>query len=91
MKVQEVKYLSDYTIGIKFEDGVSGTIQLNDLVEKGIFKVLQDKTEFTKVYTTGYAIAWSNKLEIDATTIYSEITGKHFGDIISPKFTYATN
>jgi len=91
MKVQEVKYLFDYTISIKFEDGVSGTIQLNDLVEKGIFKVLQDKSEFAKVYTNGYSIAWSNELQIDVTTIYSELTGKHFGEILSPKLTHATN
>jgi hypothetical protein len=91
MKVQEVKYLSDYTISIKFEDGVSGTIQLNDLVQKGIFKLLQDKSEFAKVYTNGYSIAWSNELEIDATAIYSDLTGKNFGDILNPKFTHATN
>ena len=72
MKVQEVKYLSDYNISVKFEDGVSGTVQLNDLVEKGIFKVLQDKNQFAKVYTNGHSIAWSNELEIDAITIYSE-------------------
>ena len=91
MKVQEVKYISDYTISIKFDDGVNGTIQLNDLVQNGIFKVLQDKSEFAKVYTNGYSIAWSNELEIDATTIYSELTGKNFGEIISPKLTHATN
>ncbi len=91
MKVQEVKYISDYTISIKFDDGVNGTIQLNDLVQNGIFKVLQDKSEFAKVYTNGYSIAWSNELEIDATTIYSELTGKHFGEILSPKLTHATN
>ena len=91
MKVQEVKYISDYIISIKFDDGVSGTIQLNDLVDKGIFKVLQDKNQFAKVYTNGYSIAWSNELEIDATTIYSELTGKHFGEILSPKLTHATN
>ena len=91
MKVQEVKYLSDYIISIKYDDGVSGTIQLNDLVEKGIFKVLQDKSEFAKVYTNGYSIAWSNELEIDATTIYSELTGKNFGEILSPKLSHATN
>lgn len=73
MKIQEVKYLSDYAIHIKFEDGVVGTIQLNDLDEKGIFKVLQDKNQFAKAYTNGYSIAWSNELEIDATTIYSEL------------------
>jgi hypothetical protein len=91
MKVLEVKYLSDYTISIKYEDGVVGTIQLNDLVEKGIFKVLQDKNQFAKVYTNGYSIAWSNELEIDATTIYSELTGKQFGEILTPKLSHASN
>lgn len=78
MKVREVKYIADYTISIKFDDGINGTIQLNDLVQKGIFKLLQDKSEFAKVYTNGYSIAWSNELEIDAITIYAELTGKHF-------------
>jgi hypothetical protein len=91
MKVQEVKYVADYTISVKFDDGVTGTIELNDLVEKGIFKVLQDKNHFAKVYTNGYSIAWSNELEIDATAIYSKITGKHFGEILNPKLTHATN
>jgi hypothetical protein len=91
MKVQEVKYIADYTINIKFDDGISGTIQLNDLVQKGIFKVLQDKNQFAKVYTNGYSIAWSDELEIDATKIYSDLTGKNFGEILSPKLTHATN
>lgn len=91
MKVQEVKYISDYIISIKFHDGIAGTIQLNDLVQKGIFKELQDKSQFAKVYTNGYSIAWPNELEIDATTIYSELTGKHFGEILSPKLLHASN
>ena len=91
MKVREVKYITDYNISIKFDDGVNGTIQLSDLVQKGIFKVLQDKNEFAKVYTNGYSIAWSNELEIDATTIYSELTGKNFGEILTPKLSHATN
>ena len=91
MKIQEVKYISDYIISIKFADGVNGTIELNDLVQKGIFKVLQDKNQFAKVYTNGYSIAWSNELEIDATKIYSDLTGKHFGEILSPKLTHASN
>lgn len=91
MKVLEVKYLSDYTISIKFDDGVNGTIELNDLVQKGIFIVLQDKNQFAKVYTNGSSVAWSNELEIDATTIYSELTGKHFGEILTPKLSHASN
>ena len=91
MKVQEVKYLSDYTIRITFDDGVSGIVQLNELVEKGIFIPLQDKTQFAKVYSTGYSIAWSKELEIDANAIYAEITGKHFGESLHPASFYATN
>lgn len=83
MKIQEVKYITDYTISIKFDDSVNRTIQLSGLVQKGIFKVLQDKNQFAKVNTNGYSIAWSNELEIDATTIYSELTGKNFGEILS--------
>ncbi len=91
MKILEVKYLNDYNISVKFEDGISGTIHLNDLVTKGIFQSLQDKTIFAKVFTTGYSIAWSNELEIDALNIYSEITGKNFGEIMNPKLSYASN
>jgi hypothetical protein len=91
MKIQDVKYISEYIISIKFDDGVNGTIELNDLVQKGIFKVLQDKNQFAKVYTNGYSIAWSNELEIDATKIYSDLTGKNFGEILSPKLTHASN
>lgn len=76
MKVKDVKYLQGYSILVSFEDGTNGIIQLNDLVEKGVFRELQDQTKFSKVYTTGYSIAWSDQLEIDAASIYAEISGK---------------
>lgn len=56
-----------------------------------IFEVLKDKAKFEKVYTTGYSIAWSKELEMDALSIYLDITGKHFGDISHSKFTYAAD
>jgi hypothetical protein len=91
MKVTGVKYLTDYCINVSFDDGVSGIVNLENLVQKGIFKVLQDKTLFEKVYTTGYSIAWSEALEIDTTAIYLEITGKNWGDLYESRFSYATD
>jgi hypothetical protein len=91
MKVTAVEYVSDYSISVSFEDGVKGVVDLSELVEKGIFKVLQDKKEFAKVYSNGYAVAWSDELEIDATSIYLDITGKHFGEIAHPIFSYAAD
>ncbi len=91
MKVEEVIYKSDFTIQVKFNDGVVGYIQLNELVEKGIFQELKDLNKFSKVYSTGYSIAWSDELEIDAATIYAEITEKSIGEVIKPKLIYASN
>jgi hypothetical protein len=90
MKISSVNYMVDYTIHVEFEDGVKGDINLSDLVSSGIFRELKDSHRFAQVYTTGYSIAWSEELEIDAATIYSEITGKDPYNYFS-KQSYATN
>lgn len=91
MKVSDVKYLKDYIISITFEDGIVGTIDLSDLVNQGIFSVLKDKEQFSKIFTTGYSIGWSEELEIDIAEIYSEISGKNPGEFFNTNISYATN
>lgn len=76
MKAVEVLPLENYSISVSFEDGVNGVVNLSELVKQGIFQVLQDVNLFLKVYTTGYSIAWSEELEIDALTIYAELLKK---------------
>ncbi len=73
MKAVDVMPLENYKIKVGFEDGVSGIIDLNSLIEKGIFKTLKNKQLFNAVYTDGSAIAWSDELEIDAANIYAKI------------------
>ena len=73
MKVTDVKVAGGYKIKVAFDDGVSGTVDLNDLVQKGIFQQLKDRDAFQNVYTDGSAIAWSDELEIDAANVYAEI------------------
>jgi hypothetical protein len=76
MKVLSVKPLPEYQLNVASDDGVSGTVDLKGFIEKGIFSVLKDAQAFNKVYTKSYAIAWSDELEIDALTVYAEISGK---------------
>jgi high-affinity K+ transport system ATPase subunit B len=73
MKAIDVKPLDGNKIKVVFNDGVSGVIDLNDLIGKGIFQQLKDEVLFRKVYIDGSAIAWSPELEIDADNIYAEI------------------
>jgi hypothetical protein len=76
MKIESVYFVEGYTLHVKFQDGIEGDVDLSDLVSEGIFKVLQDKELFSKAYTNGYSLAWSDELEIDADNLYLEITGE---------------
>ena len=73
MKAIHVKALEGYKIEVTFDDGVSGSVDLSDLVQKGIFQELKVGNAFKSVHTDGAAIAWSDELEIDAENIYAEI------------------
>jgi len=85
MKVIKVEGLPLYKVNVLFDDGVGGNIDLKELTQKGIFKVLNDEALFKKVYTTGYSIAWSDELEIDAVNIYSKLTAKNPQEILVAK------
>jgi hypothetical protein len=91
MKVLSVKPLTGYQLAVAFDDGVSGTVDLKAFIDKGIFSVLKDAQTFNKVYTNSYAIAWSDELEIDALTVYAEISGKKPEDIPFDNFSHASN
>jgi hypothetical protein len=91
MQVQQVIYKGNYTIQVSFVDGTTGIVDLSDLVQKGIFGKLKDQVLFAKVYTTGYSVAWSEELEIDAAAIYAELSGKNPAEAFTSIPSYATN
>ncbi len=91
MKVKEVNYVGDYTLHVVFEDGVEGDLKLDHLVEDGVFEVLKDKEAFSKAFTKGRSIAWSEELEIDADAVYMGLTGKGLEDFMPVKDSYAEN
>jgi len=75
IKPIEVKALTRYKIWVKFEDGVSGEVDLSDSAGKGIFKFWNEGDNFEKVFInkeTG-GIAWNNELEICPDTVYEQI------------------
>jgi|GEM_PF-1465292 len=76
MKIISLSPLPDYKLDIKFEDGVSGEIELRGFIEKGIFSVLKNEDSFNRVYSNGYSVAWSDELEIDALVVYAKLLNK---------------
>ena len=85
----KVTPLPDYSIAVEFSDGVSGEVNLSQLVGKGVFKAWDDVERFNSVYVDEYgAIAWGDELDICADSLYMEITGltveEFLGKIQSP-------
>ena len=66
-----------YKIHVEYDDGVSGDVELRELVGKGVFAALEDATLFEAV-TVGEQgqIRWTDDLEICADAVYLQVTGK---------------
>ena len=75
----EVHPQSDYRLYLKFEDGITGTVALNQLIQfSGIFEPLQDPAYFDTVKLNPEigTIHWPNGADLDPDVLYAEITGQ---------------
>ena len=71
-----------YRVWLEYSDGVTGEVDLSDLVGRGVFAVWNEPGCFEKVYIDSFgAVAWSYDLEICPDALYMEITGKSFEEL----------
>ena len=76
----EVKPRAGYRIWLRYSDGVSGEIDLSDLVGQGVFRAWNERGSFDKVYVAPHgSIAWSPDIEICPDALYVDLTGKTMG------------
>lgn len=90
MKAISVTPLPEYQLQVTFDDGVSGVVDLKDLLQTTVFSVLKDEQRFNKVGFDQSAIFWSDEMEIDLRNIYMELGNKSFDDLFG-NFKYASN
>ena len=70
------KYIKDYEVELKFENGKKGIVDFNQFLEKGgIFKKLKDKKYFKKFYVNKElgTICWPDSQDIAPETLYSKL------------------
>jgi hypothetical protein len=77
--IVEARAIGGYRLYIRFEDGVDGEINLEELVEfKGVFEVLADPAEVAKVkvdHELG-TICWHGGADLDPDVLYANLTGE---------------
>ena len=73
----EVKALEEYHLWLKYSDGVEGTVDLSNLVGKGVFARWDDYREFQKVHIgPGGEIVWGEEIDLCPDALYLRLTGK---------------
>ncbi len=90
MKVISAILLPPYKLQVSFEDGVTGVINLEALVQKGVFTVLKDEQFFNQVKYNKSAIFWNDDLEIDLLNIYAQLGNKDLEEMFA-NYKYASN
>ncbi len=65
--VEEAKYLQDYSIWIKFNDGSAGTVDLRETIfgdHRPIFLELKDIEKFKRFRVDLDTVVWDNGLDL---------------------------
>jgi len=77
--LQEAVALPDYKLLVRFEDGVSGIIDLITWKGKGVFEYWNDEINFkTFTITPDKKIMWNEDIDMDPDAFYLQLTGRSF-------------
>ena len=82
MKITEVRPLENYKLFLRFDDDVSGVVDLSDVAGRGVFEAWNRDGIFEKVRVTKPgALAWPGELDLCPDALYLRLTGKQPEDI----------
>jgi hypothetical protein len=79
-EVKRIQYRHGYVYHIVFDDGLSGDVDLEPMLECGpVFAPLRDVDFFRKASVEGGTITWPNGADIAPETLYEEIENAQVG------------
>lgn len=82
VKITKVTALKDYRLEIAFDDGISGVVDLSDLVGKGVFALWRDPDIFKQVQIGPFGeLVWFDKIDLCPDSLYLRLTEKKPEDI----------
>ena len=75
-RVREVTALAGYRLSVRFMDGLTGIVDLSELVASpsaGVFACLRDRALFEQVHVAFGAVAWPGDLDIAPDAMHAAI------------------
>ena len=82
LTILEIKPLERYKLWLKFSDQTSGEVDLSYLVGIGVFIFWDAPGNFEQArLENGRWIAWDDDIDMDADSLYLQLTGKQPDDL----------
>jgi len=82
MRISECQPLDNYRVYLRFDNGVSGEVDLSHLQGKGVFAAWNDPCVFKKVFvTTQGALEWPGEIDLCPDALYLRLAGASQGEI----------
>ena len=75
-RIIEVEARPDYSVWIRFEDGLEGELSLAHLVGRGVFASWEDEAEFKKVFIDEESgtIAWPGGIDLAPDALHRRLS-----------------
>ena len=81
-RINDVKLFGDYRLELVFDDGVTGVVDLSDLVGKGVFALWRDRAAFARVRIGNSGeLVWDDQVDLCPDALYLKATGKRPADV----------
>lgn len=64
LHVLEARYMRDYTVWLRFNDGTSGEVDLSEELNGPVFGLLRDVEQFKRFTITCHTLAWANGADL---------------------------
>jgi hypothetical protein len=74
--VVEVALQPDYTLFVRFKDGLEGIVRLRQEQLTGALEPLMDEKFFKLAFINDGVVAWPGELELAPDAMYAEVSGK---------------
>ena len=82
VKITNVRALQGYRLELVFDDGVSGVVDLSELVGKGVFALWRDRCAFVQVRIGSFGeLVWGDKIDLCPDSLYLKATSKMPEDV----------
>jgi hypothetical protein len=72
VRVVEARYLRGYQVWLRFDDGLEGEIDLQNVLRGPVFEPLKDPAYFAN-FTIDWTLTWANGADIAPESLYQRV------------------